>query len=352
MARRTPLYTKHIEAGGVMVDFGGYELPVRYTDGILAEHAAVRERAGLFDVSHMGEILVEGKATAYLEKLLSNRFSDMAPGKVRYSLMLYPEGGIVDDVLVYRRAEESYLVVVNAANREKDYLWMTEHAEGVTLTDASDETALLALQGPLTREILKGVNIPDKYYTFLENVDVFGINATVSRTGYTGEYGVEIFVKNADAEALWTKLSEKGAPYGLVPAGLGARDTLRLEAAMPLYGHELKREYFANEVALDFAVKTDKNDFIGREALLKHVPEYERIGAFVDGKGIAREGAAVFDESGEIGIVTSGTMSPTLGRAIAMLRVKKARTGGIYTEVRGRRLNLIETPLPFYKKKK
>ena len=163
---------------------------------------------------------------------------------------------------------------------------------------------------------------------------------------------MEIFVKNADAEALWTKLSEKGAPYGLVPAGLGARDTLRLEAAMPLYGHELKREYFANEVALDFAVKTDKDDFIGREALLKHVPEYERIGAFVDGKGIAREGAPVFDESGEIGIVTSGTMSPTLGRAIAMLRVKKARTGGIYTEVRGRRLNLIETPLPFYKKKK
>ena len=352
MAKKTPLYSKHVEAGGVIVDFGGYELPVRYSEGILAEHTAVRERAGLFDVSHMGEILVEGNATAYLEKLLTNRFSDMAPGKVRYSLMLYPEGGVVDDVLVYRRGAESYMVVVNAANREKDFEWMKAHADGVVLKDISDETALLALQGPKTKEILDGVVLPEKYYTFLENVDVFGINATVSRTGYTGEYGVEIFVSNGDAEALWTKLTEKGAPFGMLPAGLGARDTLRLEAAMPLYGHELRKEYFADEVGLDFAIKTDKPDFVGKEALSRHIPEYERIGAFVDGKGIVREGAPVFDENGAVGLVTSGTVSPTLGRAAAMLRVKKERTGKLYAEVRGKRLPLEETPLPFYKRSK
>ena len=352
MAKKTPLYSKHVEAGGVMVDFGGYELPVRYSDGILAEHTAVRERAGLFDVSHMGEILVEGNATAYLEKLLTNRFSDMAPGKVRYSLMLYPEGGVVDDVLVYRRAEESYLVVVNAANREKDYEWMKAHAEGVTLKDISDETALLALQGSAAKEILSGVKLPEKYYTFIENVDIFGMNATISRTGYTGEYGVEIFLGNEDAPVLWDRLIEKGAEYGMKPAGLGARDTLRLEAAMPLYGHELRREYLASEAGLDFAIKLDKSDFIGKTALESLPARYERIGAFVDGKGIAREGTPVFDEDGEAGLVTSGTMSPTLGKAVAMLRVKKERKGRLYAEVRGKKLPLIETPLPFYKSKK
>ena len=352
MAKKTPLYSKHIGAGGVMVDFGGYELPVRYTDGILAEHTAVRERAGLFDVSHMGEILVEGNATAYLEKLLTNRFSDMAPGKVRYSLMLYPEGGVVDDVLVYRRAEESYLVVVNAANREKDYEWMKAHAEGVTLKDISDETALLALQGSAAKEILSGVKLPEKYYTFIENVDIFGMNATISRTGYTGEYGVEIFLGNEDAPVLWDRLIEKGAEYGMKPAGLGARDTLRLEAAMPLYGHELRREYLASEAGLDFAIKLDKADFIGKTALESIPARYERIGAFVDGKGIAREGTPVFDEDGEAGLVTSGTMSPTLGKAVAMLRVRKERKGKLFCEVRGRKLPLTETPLPFYKRAK
>ena len=352
MAKKTPLYSKHVEAGGVMVDFGGYELPVRYSDGILAEHTAVRERAGLFDVSHMGEILVEGNATAYLEKLLTNRFSDMAPGKVRYSLMLYPEGGVVDDVLVYRRAEESYLVVVNAANREKDYEWMKAHAEGVTLKDISDETALLALQGSAAKEILSGVKLPEKYYTFIENVDIFGMNATISRTGYTGEYGVEIFLGNEDAPVLWDRLIEKGAEYGMKPAGLGARDTLRLEAAMPLYGHELRREYLASEAGLDFAIKLDKADFIGKTALESIPARYERIGAFVDGKGIAREGTPVFDEDGEAGLVTSGTMSPTLGKAVAMLRVRKERKGKLFCEVRGRKLPLTETPLPFYKRAK
>lgn len=352
MAKKTPLYSKHVEAGGVIVDFGGYELPVRYSEGILAEHTAVRERAGLFDVSHMGEILVEGNATAYLEKLLTNRFSDMAPGKVRYSLMLYPEGGVVDDVLVYRRAEESYLVVVNAANREKDYEWMKAHAEGVTLKDISDETALLALQGSAAKEILSGVKLPEKYYTFIENVDIFGMNATISRTGYTGEYGVEIFLGNEDAPVLWDRLIEKGAEYGMKPAGLGARDTLRLEAAMPLYGHELRREYLASEAGLDFAIKLDKADFIGKTALESIPARYERIGAFVDGKGIAREGTPVFDEDGEAGLVTSGTMSPTLGKAVAMLRVRKERKGKLFCEVRGRKLPLTETPLPFYKRAK
>ena len=356
--KKTPLYEKHILAGGVMVDFAGYMLPVRYSDGIIAEHRAVRERAGLFDVSHMGEITLEGSgAEAFLEYLLTNRFSDMPAGKVRYSLMLYPSGGTVDDVLVYKRGADKFLIVVNAANREKDFEWIASAAEKsgyreVKINDISDSVALLALQGSAAKEILSGVKLPEKYYTFIENVDIFGINATISRTGYTGEYGVEIFLGNEDAPVLWDRLIEKGAEYGMKPAGLGARDTLRLEAAMPLYGHELRREYLASEAGLDFAIKLDKADFIGKTALESIPARYERIGAFVDGKGIAREGTPVFDEDGEAGLVTSGTMSPTLGKAVAMLRVRKERKGKLFCEVRGRKLPLTETPLPFYKRAK
>ena len=350
--KRTPLYSKHIGAGGVMVDFGGYELPVRYSDGILAEHAAVRERAGLFDVSHMGEILVEGNATAYLEKLLTNRFSDMAPGKVRYSLMLYPEGGVVDDVLVYRRAEESYLVVVNAANREKDYEWMKAHAEGVTLKDISDETALLALQGSAAKEILSGVKLPEKYYTFIENVDIFGMNATISRTGYTGEYGVEIFLKNEDAPVLWDRLIEKGAEYGMKPAGLGARDTLRLEAAMPLYGHEMDETISPLEAGLDFGVKLGKAEFIGRDALLAAgAPSRVRVGLEITGRGIAREHQDVFLGDKNIGMTTSGTHCPAAGKALAMALVDASHSApgtNLDVDIRGRRVSATIVPLPFY----
>ena len=354
MAKKTPLYNEHLEVGGVMVDFAGYELPVRYLTGIIAEHTAVREAAGMFDVSHMGEISVEGAgATEYLERLLTNRFSDMPSGKVRYSLMLYPDGCTVDDVLVYRRAEDKYLVVVNASNRSKDYEWMLANSAcGVRIRDVSDTVALIALQGRNAVKILKGADLPEKYYTFKENVSLFGVKATVSRTGYTGEDGFEIAVDADNASKVWKSVLAAGREYGLIPAGLGARDTLRLEAAMPLYGHELSDKRIASEAGLDFAVKTDKDFFIGKEAFVCNTPEYYRAGAFVAGKGIVREGAPLFDEKGEeVGSVTSGTMSPTLGRAIAMLRLKKGVKGAVCSEIRGRQVEMTLTSLPFYKRK-
>lgn len=354
MSQKTPLYQEHLEAGGVMVDFGGYELPVRYLNGIIAEHTAVREAAGLFDVSHMGEVVVEGaRATEYLEKLLTNRFSDMAVGKVRYSLMLYPDGGTVDDVLVYRRAEDKYLVVVNASNRFKDVEWMLRNAfEDVKIDDVSDSVALIALQGRNAEKILGGADLPGKYYTFKENVSLFGTKVMVSRTGYTGEDGFEIALPAENAVGMWRSLLAAGREYGLCPAGLGARDTLRLEAAMPLYGHELRSDYLASEAGLDFAVKLDKPDFIGKKALEEREKVYFRTGAFVSGKGIVREGAPLFDENGsDAGSVTSGTMSPTLGRAIAMLRLRKSVSGGVFTTIRGKTVGLELTALPFYKRK-
>ncbi len=354
MSQKTPLYNEHLEAGGVMVDFGGYELPVRYLKGIIAEHTAVREAAGIFDVSHMGEVIVEGAgATEYLETLLTNRFSDMACGKVRYSLMLYPDGGTVDDVLVYRRGEEKYLVVVNASNRLKDVGWMKEHASGgVKVEDISDSVALIALQGRNAEKILGGADLPEKYYTFKENVSLFGLKAMVSRTGYTGEDGFEIALPAENAVRMWKSLTEAGKEYGLCPAGLGARDTLRLEAAMPLYGHELRSDRLASEAGLDFAIKYGKPDFVGKKALQESEPAYHRTGAFLSDKGIAREGAPLFDENGEeVGEVTSGTMSPTLGRAIAMLRLKNSASGAIFTQIRGKTVGLELTALPFYKRK-
>lgn len=358
--KKTPLYEKHISAGGVMVDFAGYMLPVRYSDGIIAEHRAVRERAGLFDVSHMGEITLEGSgAEAFLEYLLTNRFSDMPAGKVRYSLMLYPSGGTVDDVLVYKRGADKFLIVVNAANREKDFEWIASAAERsgyreVKINDISDSVALLALQGKAAEKILAGAELPRKYYTFVEGGKVLGVDVlAVSRTGYTGEDGFEIFVSPENAGRLWDNILSVGAEYGAIPAGLGARDTLRLEAAMPLYGHELKAEYPASEAALDFAIKYDKANFIGKAALTERAPEYMRVGALVKGRGIVREGSVLIGEMGEtIGEVTSGTMSPTLGTAVAMLRLKKAYGGRIFAEIRGKRIELELTPLPFYKRNK
>lgn len=361
MSERTPLYLKHLEQGGVMVDFAGYELPVRYPKGIIAEHNAVRNAAGLFDVSHMGEFTLKGKdAVKALNRVFTNDFTVMDAGRVRYSLMCYPGGGAVDDVLVYKKSAEDFLIVVNAANKDKDFEWMSANIDDleVEFEDISDKVAQLALQGPRSKEILSLIadvkELPEKYYSFKENVSAGGVNALVSRTGYTGEDGYELYCAPSEAPKLYDALIAAGFSYGLTPAGLGARDTLRTEAAMPLYGHELRAEYPVSEAGLDFAIKYAKEDFIGKEALLSRPPQFVRIGVRAIDRGIVREETPIFTADGaEAGIATSGTMSITLGYAIAMLRVRREYADSeLYAEVRGRRIKLERTELPFYKREK
>lgn len=361
MSERTPLYLKHLEQGGVMVDFAGYELPVRYPKGIIAEHNAVRNAAGLFDVSHMGEFTLKGKdAVKALNRVFTNDFTVMDAGRVRYSLMCYPGGGAVDDVLVYKKSAEDFLIVVNAANKDKDFEWMSANLDDleVEFEDISDKVAQLALQGPRSKEILSLIadvkELPEKYYSFKENVSAGGVNALVSRTGYTGEDGYELYCAPSEAVKLYDALIAAGFSYGLTPAGLGARDTLRTEAAMPLYGHELRAEYPVSEAGLDFAIKYAKEDFIGKEALLSRPPQFVRIGVRAIDRGIVREETPIFTADGdEAGIATSGTMSITLGYAIAMLRVRREYADSeLYAEVRGRRIKLERTELPFYKREK
>ena len=242
MERKTPLYEEHVRLGGKIVPFAGWLLPVQYS-GVIAEHMAVREKCGIFDVSHMGELLLKGQsAKENLNHLLTNDYTDMPVGAARYSPMCNENGGCVDDLIVYKKAEDDYFIVVNAANKDKDYAWMKEHLlPGSELTDASDDYAQIALQGPKAEEILKKLaaeeDIPTGYYTALFDRTVDGMNCIISRTGYTGEDGFEIYLNPADAPKMWNLLLDAGKEEGLIPCGLGARDTLRLEASMPLYGH-------------------------------------------------------------------------------------------------------------------
>ena len=358
MAQNTALYETHQRCGGRIVEFAGWNLPVQYA-GVLAEHRAVRQAAGLFDVSHMGEILFTGpQALRSILYLITNDISKMKDGDVRYSPMCNEAGGTVDDVLVYREGAERFLVVVNAANRQKDYAWMLAHNPfGAAIADVSDGWAQLALQGPRAAEILAralpGVPQPERYYTFLR-VSYQGAPMVVSRTGYTGEDGFELYLNPANAPALWDGLLAAGEPLGLVPAGLGARDTLRLEAAMPLYGHELRDDLSPLEAGLGRFVKLDREDFVGRAALLAQKTAgiaRKRVGLEIIDRGIAREGAPVLQDGKAVGVVTSGTMSPTLERAIAMAMVPKelAEPGTtLAVDVRGKALQAKVVKLPFY----
>ncbi|MCL2675805.1 MAG: glycine cleavage system aminomethyltransferase GcvT [Firmicutes bacterium] len=355
--KKTALYDAHIHRGGHMVEFAGHELPVRYENyGVIAEHNAVRKAAGLFDVSHMGEIIISGKnAETALNYLLTNDIRGMYDGQVRYSPLPNERGGAVDDVLVYRYNSEKFLLVVNASNLAKDAEWIASRLPSdVTFDNISENIAQIALQGPLYKDIMVRLTVeeelPAKYYSFKDNVAVRDVKCLISRTGYTGENGYELYCAGADAMKLYGYLMEVGAELGLIPAGLGARDTLRLEAGMPLYGHELGEDIPLSEVDLGFAIKMGKEDFIGKTALLSHVPAYCRIGAKVL-KGIAREGDKVFCGEVEVGTVTSGTHSPTLGFPIAVLRVlNEYKDKPLAASVRGRMLELEIVPLPFYKK--
>jgi aminomethyltransferase len=356
--KRTPLRDFHAAHGGRLVDFAGWEMPVQYR-GILDEHRAVRRAAGLFDVSHMGEVDVQGPDSGrFLNRLVTNDLSEMYPGRVVYSPMCQPDGGVVDDLLVYQRAADDYFLCINAGNIDKDLAWIREQAAGfnVRITDRSADYALLAIQGPKAAAIVQAVTGAKlgliKYYHFGEGT-VAGVHCLISRTGYTGEDGFELYHAAADAPALAEALLAAGAPHGLELAGLGARDSLRLEAGYPLYGHELSPDISPLAAGLGWTVKLDKGcDFIGREALAreKSAGSLRRIVFFRTGdRRIVRAGATVLGPNGTtVGTVVSGTLSPVLNESIgSALVLGAAAAGPLAVEIRGERLALQSAKPPF-----
>ncbi|MDD7415267.1 MAG: glycine cleavage system aminomethyltransferase GcvT [Eubacteriales bacterium] len=356
--KKTPLYDTHVSLHGKMVDFGGWALPVQYTS-IIDEHRAVRENVGLFDVSHMGEVMVEGKdAFSYIQGLVTNCIKSMTPGRVRYSPVCYDDGGTVDDILIYKLADEKYLLVINAGNTDKDYDWFCAHKFGdVKLENQSKDWAQLALQGPKFNDVLMAAGVegelPTKNYTFANGTLVAGIPCLVSVTGYTGELGVELYCKAEDGARLHAKLMEAGKPFGLMPCGLGARDSLRFEAGMPLYGHELSKDISPLEAGLSFAVKLTKDSFIGKEALLKPIKR-TRIGLKLLDKGILRDHYDVYVGDKLVGCTTSGMPVPTLdgSYAMALINIDDSDNENYTVEIRGRRLNAVKVDIPFYKRAK
>jgi aminomethyltransferase len=360
MELKTPLYDCHVQCRGKIVPFAGYLLPVQYESGVIAEHMAVRQAAGLFDVSHMGEVTLAGKdALLNVQRLVTNDCGQMYDGQVKYSPMCNETGGVVDDLLVYRINQEKYLLVINAANRFKDVEWIKDHLTGsVSFKDISGEVAQLALQGPKAKEIMLKLTdvslLPVKYYSFVEQGRVSGIPCLISKTGYTGEDGYELYCKPEEAKDLWNALLEAGREEGLIPCGLGARDTLRLEAAMPLYGHEMNDTISPLEAGLGFAVKFGKGDFIGKSGIeARGELKRKRVGLTITGRGIAREECPVFFEDKQVGITTSGTHCPYLGHPVAMafLEPEYSIAGSkLSIEVRGRRVEAEVTALPFYKR--
>lgn len=362
MELKTPLYEIHVASGGKIVPFAGYLLPVQYGSGVIAEHMAVRQACGLFDVSHMGEITCIGSdALKNLNHLLTNDFTSMKDGQARYSPMCNETGGVVDDLIVYKIREDHYFIVVNASNKDKDFSWMKAHESGdAVFMDISETVGQIALQGPRAHEILKKLaseeEIPVKYYSAVFDGHVAGISCIISKTGYTGEDGYELYMAAADAPAMWEALMEAGKDEGLIPCGLGARDTLRLEAAMPLYGHEMDDDISPLEAGLGFAVKMGKEEFIGKEGLEQRGESTrKRIGLKVTGRGIIREHEPVFVGERQIGHTTSGTHCPFLGYPVAMALVDADCTEigtAVEAEVRGRRIPAEVVALPFYKRQK
>ncbi len=357
--QRTPLHDAHLALGARMVPFAGFAMPIQYPRGIRAEHAAVRTAAGLFDVSHMGEFTVHGaEAEGFLQRLTVNDVSRIVPGQAQYSAFCNEAGRVLDDLLVYRFADR-FMVVVNASNREKDLDWALGHAAGfeVEISDDSDDTALIALQGPKSQEILAPLADSDLdgigYYRFAEG-EVAGVGGVVSRTGYTGEDGFELYLPATAAAQVWNALIRAGEPHGLVPAGLGARDSLRLEVGYALYGNDLDEDHSALESGLGWIVRMDAGDFIGRAALAAEKArgvERRLAGIRLTERGFPRPGYPIVHDGEEVGAVTSGVASPTLGDGIALgyLPAALARPGtGIGIRIRNRIVaGRTERP-PFY----
>ncbi|MEW6624680.1 MAG: glycine cleavage system aminomethyltransferase GcvT [Bacillota bacterium] len=358
--KMTPLNHVHKELGAKMVDFGGWEMPVQY-QGIIEEHMAVREKAGLFDVSHMGEIWVKGPdALALVQKLITNDASKLQNGQIQYAVFCYENGGTVDDLLVYKITDSEYLLVVNAGNKDKDYQWIMQHKEGnVEVVDKSDETAQIAIQGPSALKILQALTEVDldsiKYYYWAKG-QVSGVDCLISRTGYTGEDGFEIYFEPRHAEDLWKKILEVGG-LEVVPVGLGARDTLRFEAGMPLYGHELSETITPLEAKLGRFVALQKDYFIGIKALRRQKEEgvVRKLAGFeMLDRGIARADYPVYVGDVEVGFVTTGTPAPYLNKNLgnALLKVEYANIGQeLFIDVRGKMKKAEVIATPFYKRR-
>ncbi len=360
--KKTPLYEVHRALGAKMVHFAGFEMPVMYSS-IIEEHMAVRERAGLFDVSHMGEIFVSGPdSVSFLQWITSNDVEKMKVGRARYNAFPTERGTVVDDLLVYKLDEDRYMLVVNAANTDKDFQWLIEHSSDfdVKLENLSSEYFQLALQGPLAQEILQPLVDFDlssiKYYRF-KVAEVLGTEVILSRTGYTGEDGFEIYGPSSQAKKFWDAIMEVGKEHGMLPAGLGARDSLRLEAGMNLYGNDMDETTTLLEADLEWIVKWEK-DFLGKEALLKQKQEGLRrklVGFEMLDRGIPRHGYKVYVDGKEYGIVASGGYAPYLKKNIGnvYLPIEKTKEGEVFEiEIRGKLHRARVVPRPFYRRKK
>ncbi len=358
---QTPLHAWHAAHGGRLVEFGGWSMPVQYST-ITDEHHAVRTGVGLFDISHMGRLRFKGPGSlAWLEYATTNNVAKLLPGQIQYSLMVNEDGGVLDDILVYRdESPDAYSVVCNASNRDHVVARFnqTKGSHVATFQDATLLTAMIAVQGPKAAEVVPKVVRADlvalKYYHHLVGT-ALDSPISVSRTGYTGEDGFELIVRADLAERLWIQLLEAGADCGIKPCGLGARDTLRFEAAMPLYGHEMDATVNPYAAALGWAVKLNKGDFLGRNALLqaKKSPGKTRIGIAMEGKRIARQGSEVFFDDRKVGVVTSGTFAPTMGKALAMALVDPgagAEGASLQVDVRGQKEAARVVPIPFYRR--
>ncbi|MDX2130190.1 MAG: glycine cleavage system aminomethyltransferase GcvT [Chloroherpetonaceae bacterium] len=364
--KRTPFYHLHQAAGAKLISFGGFEMPVQY-EGILSEHKAVRQAAGVFDVSHMGEFLVTGKgAKDFLQKVTTNDINQLSSGKAQYSIMLYEnepgmrDGGVVDDLIIYSFSSEKYLLIVNASNIEKDFAWLMKHKPSdVALINQSEELSLLALQGPRSADLLQFLTnepLEDIGYYHFKETEVCGVPMILARTGYTGEIGFELCFENQYAEKVWQVLFEKGKDFGLKPIGLGARDTLRLEMGFALYGHEIDHQTTPYEAGLGWVTKPDKGEFLGKEAavLSKKTPNKKLVGFKMLSRMVARQGYEICNLRGEtIGAVASGTLSPMLDVPIGtgFVTPEESTLGNrIMIKVRGQMAEAEIHKPPFYKK--
>ncbi|MBM4109688.1 MAG: glycine cleavage system aminomethyltransferase GcvT [Phycisphaerae bacterium] len=359
--KRTPLFEAHRRHGARLVDFGGWEMPVQYPTGVLKEHAAVRGAAGLFDVSHMGEMEVRGpRALEAVQGFVSNDAAALGDGQAMYTVVCLPSGGIVDDVLVYRYAADRFFFCLNAGNQEKDFAWIRDRVG--TVADCvyrSDEFAQVALQGRLAPEILQRLTRADlaglRYYWFTET-EVAGVPAVVARTGYTGEDGFEVFVSPAQAQRLWDALLEEGGPKGLVPVGLAARDTLRLEMKFALYGNDIDETTSPLEAGLGWVVKLDKGPFVGSDVLARQKAAgvgRRLVGFELVDRAVPRHGYACLADGGAVGTVTSGTLSPSLDKPIGMayLPSRLAAVGSRFVvDVRGKPREAVVVKTPFYRR--
>ncbi len=360
MFKRTPLYEVHRQLGARMVEFGGWEMPVQYK-GVIEEHKAVREKVGLFDISHMGEIFVEGeRAQGFINFITTNDITRIKDGGCQYAACCYENGTVVDDVISYQFSPQKYLVVVNASNTQKDFDWFVSHNHHkVTIINKSSDYCQLALQGPLSQKVLQPLvekNLSElNYYTFCET-QLMGSPILLSRTGYTGEDGFEIYASTKEAVSLWNGIMEAGKADGLQPIGLAARDTLRLEAAYSLYGHEISDSINPLEARLQWIVRLDKSAFIGKEVLAEIASKgvsRKIIGLVLTEPGVPRQGYKIVVNDDVVGVVTSGTFSPTLNKpiALALVQAESLKTGSdIFVEIRGQKKKAALVSLPFYKK--